>query len=182
RKEQPDDVGAFGIGGRPGEQPSDRIRQIPSDSQHAEPMTVAELEGWILVFEALPEAPGPEILLPHVDVVAQHDPSLAELRAPRLEVVCPGLERVMSVAAEQVDAGSGKMVERFVECRSNQLRECREPTVVVSGPVLEDALVEQAGVGVAEPRVHGVARGGQPKMLHGLREARIAVARLAPEL
>src|SRR5262249_49419831 len=74
------------------------------------------------------------------------------------------------------------MVERFVECRSNQLRECRESTVVVSGPVLEDALVEQAGVGVAEPRVHGVARGGQPKMLHGLREARIAVARLAPEL
>src|SRR5262249_38460638 len=74
------------------------------------------------------------------------------------------------------------MVERFVECRSNQLRECRESTVMVSGPVLEDALVEQAGVGVAEPRVHGVARGGQPKMLHGLCEARIAVAGLASQL
>src|SRR5262245_6673192 len=131
------------------EQPSYGVRQIMSDPHHAEPMTVEKLKVRKFVPEALPEAPGTEITLAHIDVVAEHDTSLAQLRPPRLEIVRHGFERVIPVDVEQVDAAVGEVDDGFIKRRSDQLGERRESAIVVGGPVLENRLVEETCVGVA---------------------------------
>ncbi len=92
------------------------------------------------------------------------------------------LERVIPVQVDQIDAAVGEMFPGFVEGGSNQPREGRETAIVIGGPFLEDCLVEEARVRIATPRVHAVARGGETKGLHRLREARVAVAGMAPQL
>ena len=87
-------------------------------------MPVREGEAGIRARRARPRArQTPKLALADVRVVEQDDPSLAELRQPRLEVVGDGVVRVAAVDVEQVDRAVGEVRRRLVEGLREQARE-----------------------------------------------------------
>ena len=77
---------------------------------------------------------------------------------------------------------SAELFQCLVECRANQSGERRKPPVVILDPVGEDTFLEDTGVWIAAPGVHGITRRRQAEGLDGLRETRIAVAGMTTKL
>ena len=78
-------------------------------------MPVREREARIRGRELVPEPPHAEIAFADIRVVEQDDPSLAELRQPRLEVVGDRLVGVAAVDVQQIDRAVGEVQRRVVE-------------------------------------------------------------------
>ena len=153
-----------------------------SDREHSESMPVVEGEGRVVRRELLPEPPDPELGLPHVRVVQQHDAVVAELRQPRREIVGHVLVAMGAVDVEQVDRSVAERSHRLVERLLPELRERSVQRVVVAAELLEHFRPVRSGVDVTRPRVDGVAASRKLERGDCLAESAVGVALPGPEL
>ena len=155
---------------------------VAADREDSETVPMREGEARVRARELVPEAPDGEVALADVRVVEQDDPSLTELRQPRLEVVGDRLIGVAPIEVEQIDRAVGEVGRRLVERLLEEAREAAVERIVVDAQVLEDLRRVRARVLVAFPGVDGVAAGLQAERLHGLAKGAVRIAFPGSEL
>src|SRR5688572_8127023 len=109
-------------------------------------MPVQHLEMCIPGTELRPQLPHAEVTLTHVAMMKEHDPALAHLGKPALEILLHRVVRVESIDMQQVDGAIGEMRECIGERTTDEARKVTVPRIVMGPQVTQHRIAVESGV------------------------------------
>ena len=127
-----------------------------------------------------PELVHAEVVVNFHRVVEKNDGTFGQFGAPGFVVMFDGVVEVQAVDVKEVYRGVRDIRQGLIKGHAQECREGFVPAVVCE-KVAVDGLLVMGGVGVAEPRVDGIAAGGELQFLDGLAEGAVGDAVLGAE-
>ncbi|MNT02127.1 hypothetical protein D3C72_1366150 [compost metagenome] len=141
-----------------------------------------KVEAGVAVLQLCPQLVYAEVVTVDIAVVKKHNPALAELGQPALEIMANGFVGMQTVNVQQIHAAIGKAAEGLIKAHAHQCGKPQVMRVVVLSQAGVDVLTIGARMGVALPGIHRIGTGWQLLRRNGLAKGEVRDARVRTQL